>query len=93
MTKKQLVVTGYKKSSVKKAINIISTFAQKYDVKVGDKPVHHFSLVKYQPVLHGANISDLTIYSVYIIGNLKNIKKLMNINTPKGVIIELLPVK
>lgn len=87
----QLAFTGYHKSNVKKALNLIVGKSFKFNVSIIDKPKKEQDFIKHQPVYHGCNVADLTIYSLPIDGKLIDVKNLVKTKTPLGVQIELLP--
>lgn len=91
----QLAFTGYDKSNVESALEIImKTITKKssnLDIIIHGTPISQRELLVNQPPLHGCDHKDLTVIALSISGSLKDVKRLVETKTPRGVMVEVLP--
>ena len=89
----QLALTGYNEKNVKKALTKITKEVSnsKLNVSISGEPVKRNKLLENQPPLHGCDHRNVTIFAVPVSGSLKDVKHLIDTETPDGVMIEILP--
>ena len=93
MEEHTLTFTGYQGTKVRETVKIIRENAHKFNVDITGKPVKEKKPLRDQPKLHGCDVKDLTIYSLNIKGELPNVRDLVNMDTPFGIMINLLPLQ
>lgn len=89
----QLAFTGYDSKDVELTLKKIMKKLSDPDLKISTKgtPEYHDEPLANQPPLHGCNHQNVTIVSLAVSGSLKNIKRLVEVKTPDGVMVEILP--
>lgn len=91
----QLAFTGYDNKDVeltlKKIMKKLSDPKSDLKISTHGNPEYHDEPLANQPPLHGCNHQNVTIVSLSVSGSLKNIKRLVEIKTPDGVMVEILP--
>ena len=73
-----------------KLLKAIEKYSKEFSITTDD-PIKEKGPLDFQPNLCGCDKKDLKIYSLSIRGTLANAKKLVKIETPLGVQIDLLP--
>ncbi len=90
----QLLFTGYNSSNVKTAVAKIVKQSSAFHVTVHGTPMTQKAKpVKGQPKLWGCGKEDVANTLIIVSGSLNDVKKLVKVDTPNGVQIELLPSK
>lgn len=87
----QLALTGYNDRNVKLALKKIMEKLSDSKITVNGDPIKQSEPLDNQPPLHGCDHNDLTVISISVSGSLKDVKRLVETKTPRGVMVELLP--
>ena len=89
-----IAITGFDEKKILETANILKKKSDDFDVVTGNliKRKHPF---QFQAKLHGAADKDLIIYALSIEGEslLPNVKALIGLKTPPGVMVELFASK
>lgn len=88
----KIVVSSYNLPQVQGTITKIMTQSPKYHVKTVGKPfIQKMSVSSNQPKIWGCDGKDVKTRSIFLSGSSDDLKKLLKIPAPDGVLIQLLP--
>jgi ribosomal protein S17 len=88
----KLVVTSYDLPKVNGTITKIMQQSSKYHVNVTSSPVTLKMTVSHdQPKIWGRKGDDVKMKSIFVSGSSDDLRKLLKIQAPDGVYIQLLP--
>lgn len=85
-----LVLTSYNPTKIKATVKIISENAHRFNIIIKIPAMDlTSSMVKKQPKIWGCESTDLERKIICLSGDMEDLKKLIKINTPNGVQMEL----
>ena len=90
MERQTIVFRGYDEKKIKLAMALILKKAKSFNVSITDGPTKETGQILNLPVCHGTD-DDFLVFTISITGNLQNIRNLVRVDTPRGVILDLLP--
>lgn len=88
----KLVLTSYDQPKVDKSISSILKNASKFNVEIKEGPfVQKIGQFDNEPKLWGCDGNDVIRKAMMVRGSFSDMKNLVKIQTPDGVLVELLP--
>lgn len=88
----KLVLTSYDLPNIEKSILTIVKNAPKFKVEIKDDPVaQKVGQFTDEPKLWGCDGKDVKRKAIMVSGYFTDMQNLVRIQTPKGVLVELLP--
>lgn len=88
----KLMVTSYDLPKVDVTISNVMRQSSKINVTIKGKPViQKVTTSSNRPKVWGCTIDDLKRKSIFVRGSADNLKKILKIQAPDGVYIQLLP--
>ena len=87
----QLVLTSYNSKTIDVSIESILSQALKMNISVKGKPVSSMVTSNKKIPMWGCEKNDVKRKSVLVSGSVQDLMKLIRIETPEGVYIQLIP--
>lgn len=87
----QLVLTSYNSKTIDVSIESILSQALKMNISVKGKPVSSAVSSNKKIPMWGCEKNDVKRKSVFVSGSIQDLMKLIRIETPEGVYIQLIP--
>ena len=89
-----IAITGFDEKKILETANILKKNSDDFDVVTGDLVKQKHPPLKFQAKLHGGDDKDLMFYFLSIEGGFfANVKALIGLKTPPGVMVELFASK
>ena len=87
----QIVLTGYDLSKVNKTVSTILKNMPRFNIRIHKKPsVQKIGRSDSEPKLWGCNSDDVTRIIMTVKGLFTDMKNLVHVKTPDGVLVELI---
>ena len=87
----QIILTGYNVPQIDRAVSAILKNMSRFNIKILKNPsVQNVSRFDNEPKLWGCNYDDVTRKVMTVDGSFVDMKKLVNVKTPNGVLVEMI---
>ena len=86
----QIILTGYDVPKINRAVSAILKNMSRFNIKILKNPsVQNVGRSDSEPKLWGCNYDDVTRKVMTVDGSFVDMKKLVNVKTPDGVLVEM----
>ena len=86
----RLVLTGYDLSKIDRAVSVVLKNMSRFNISIQEKPsVQKIGHLDDEPKLWGCDSKDVTRKAMTVKGSFTDMKNLVHVKTPDGVLVEL----